>query len=260
MLEIKEDNKLLKNLVWAYLLLLIFEGALRKWLLPGLASPLLLVRDPIALWVLFSVWNKNILRPNAYMNAMLLLGTAGIITSMIFGHGSLPVSLYGARPYLLHFPLIFAFGTLINRRDVEQMGKVILYVTLFMTVLIGFQFYSPQSAWVNRGVGGDISGAGFSGALGYFRPSGTFSFTNGITLFYGFASCFIFYFWLNPGIVGRKLLILSTVALLAAIPLSISRGLFFYVAVTMLFTVFTVSRNPRFLGKILIAIFAAIIV
>ena len=44
---------LLKKGIWLYFLLLIFEGALRKWLLPGLATPLLVVRDPIAMFLLF---------------------------------------------------------------------------------------------------------------------------------------------------------------------------------------------------------------
>jgi hypothetical protein len=41
--------KRLRQLLWLYFWLLIFEGALRKWLLPGLSTPLLLVRDPVAL-------------------------------------------------------------------------------------------------------------------------------------------------------------------------------------------------------------------
>ena len=40
---------LLKKLFWAYFLLLIFEGALRKWVMPQLSAPLLLIRDPLAL-------------------------------------------------------------------------------------------------------------------------------------------------------------------------------------------------------------------
>ena len=42
----------LKKLFWAYFLLLIFEGALRKWIVPQLSAPLLLVRDPIGLLIL----------------------------------------------------------------------------------------------------------------------------------------------------------------------------------------------------------------
>ena len=35
----------LKRLIWVYFILLVFEGALRKWFLPGLSTPLLIVRD-----------------------------------------------------------------------------------------------------------------------------------------------------------------------------------------------------------------------
>lgn len=45
-------RKSLRKLLWLYFWLLIFEGALRKWILPGLSSPLLLVRDPVALLAL----------------------------------------------------------------------------------------------------------------------------------------------------------------------------------------------------------------
>ena len=43
---------LLKTLFWTYFLLLIFEGALRKWLLPSFSTALLLIRDPVALLIL----------------------------------------------------------------------------------------------------------------------------------------------------------------------------------------------------------------
>ena len=37
--------KRIKQMIWLYFFLLIFEGALRKWFLPFLATPLLVVRD-----------------------------------------------------------------------------------------------------------------------------------------------------------------------------------------------------------------------
>lgn len=251
----------MKPVIWAYFFLLIFEGALRKWGLSGLAGPLLVVRDPLAIWLVFTAWNRRLLLSNSYLTGMMIVGVIGILTSVLFGHGSLPVAIYGARPYLIHFPVIFVIGSVLNRDDVERIGKVVLYISIGMAGVIALQFYSPQSAWVNRGVGGDMEGSGFSGALGFFRPSGTFSFTNGITLFYSLTSCFIFYFWLKPNSnVSRILLIAATVSLLASIPLSISRGLFFSVVITILFVLFTILRNPRLLSGILIAGFAFLLV
>src|SRR5438128_1892579 len=44
-------DKTLKRLIWLYFWLLIFEGVFRKWIVPQLANPLLLVRDPVLLLI-----------------------------------------------------------------------------------------------------------------------------------------------------------------------------------------------------------------
>ena len=38
-------------LIWLYFWLLIFEGALRKWIFPSFSAPLLIVRDPIVILI-----------------------------------------------------------------------------------------------------------------------------------------------------------------------------------------------------------------
>ncbi|UFH53119.1 hypothetical protein [Spirosoma sp. KNUC1025] len=243
----------LKKGVWLYFILLIFEGALRKWFLPGLSTPLLVIRDPVAIWLLFTAWRADLLPSTSYIAISVGIGLFGIFTALALGHGNLFVALYGARILLFHFPLMFLIGRVFNRDDVIQLGRITLWIAIPMTVLIALQFYSPQSAWVNRGVGGDMEGAGFSGALGYYRPPGTFSFTNGTTLFYGFASSFVVYFWLYPKGLNRIILIGATAGLLAAIPLSISRGLFFQVALALVFAVATVFNDPKYLGQILVS-------
>lgn len=249
----KEEKtiKLLKTGVWVYIILLIFEGALRKWVFPFLATPLLLVRDPVALWMIYLCWKRNLFPSNFYIFGMGLITMLSVCFSLIFGHGNLGVSLYGARILLIHFPLIFIIGKFFNREDVVQVGRVFLWIALPMVVLIGLQFFSPQSAWVNRGIGGDMAGAGFSGANGYFRPPGTFSFTTGNVLFFSFIASWVFYFWSSKEKINRYLLIASTLALLASISFSISRTLFFSIGVTLLFTLVAVSRKPEYLGRIL---------
>lgn len=241
----------LKRGIWLYFILLIFEGALRKWVLPELATPLLIVRDPIALWLVAKAWQRGLLPPHPYLIGIVLIGVLGIITTMLLGHGNLMVALYGARILLLHFPLMFVIGRLFTREDVIKLGKVTLWIAIPMAILITLQFYSPQSAWVNRGIGGDLAGAGFTGAMGYLRPPGTFSFTNGTTLFFSFVAPFVFYFWFNPGVISKWVLIAATMGLMAAIPLSISRKLLFSVGVTLVFTLIAVSRKPKYMGRII---------
>jgi hypothetical protein len=246
----------LKNAIWVYFFLLIFEGALRKWVLPSLSTPLLIVRDPVGIFILiYSLGSGLFPKSNGYLRASFFFGAIGIILAMAVGHRNLYVALFGARIFLIHFPLIFVMGHLFTREDVIKMGKVLIYISIPMTLLIAIQFYSPQSAFVNRGIGEDSNGAGFAGALGYFRPPGTFSFTNGNSAFYSFVSAFLFYFWLNQKFIKKIILIIATVAFIAAIGYSISRTIFFQAMVAILFVLIAVSFKPKYLPSFIIGAF-----
>lgn len=245
---------LIKKGIWAYFLLLIFEGALRKWILPGWSAPLLIARDPIAIWLIIWCIKAGVFRINFYIAGAWLISFISFLTAVYLAHGSISIALFGARILVIHFPLIFIIGRVFDRQDVIKAGKVLLWITPFMTVLLALQFFSPQSAWVNRGIGGDLEGTGFTGAMGFFRASGTFSFTTGLASFYSLVACYIFYFWVeNLKIVKNWLLVLTMGCLLAAIPLSISRTLFFQTIVTSIFAVVIVSRNPKKLVRLVFA-------
>ncbi len=252
--------KWIKIAIWTYFFLLLFEGALRKWILPFLSTPLLVIRDPVAIYIIFITLRQKLIRLNMILIGVVAIGIAGIFTALSLGHGNLAVALFGARIFLVHFPLIFIIGRVFNKEDVIKMGKVLLWISVPMAILITLQFYSPQSAWVNRGVGGDLEGAGFSGALGFFRPPGTFSFISGTVAFFSIAACFIFYFLLNSKLINKILLYTATAGLLIAIPLSISRSLFFTVIVTLLFTIIAVSRNSKYFGRIFMGFLGMVVV
>lgn len=252
--------RLLKRGIWLYFWLIILEGALRKWVLPGFSEELLIIRDPLALWILYKCIVSNIWYPNRYVILMWAITIVSFAITLIFGHGNIMVALYGLRITAIHFPLIFIVGSILDKSDVLRFGKVVLFLNIGMTILVGIQFFSPQSAWVNLGVGGNINGSGFSGAAGFFRVPGTFSFTNGLSLFYGFAAAYVFYFWASKGEseVSKLLLVTSSIALLAAIPLSISRGVLFEILLSVLFLFAIVGKDPRTIKSIIAISIAAI--
>ena len=256
---IYSDNLILKKGIWLYFFLLLFEGALRKWVLPSLSAPLLIVRDPIAIWLIYTAWKRDLIPYSSFLISMVFTAMLSLVTTFLAGHGNLFVAIYGARILVLHFPLIFIIGNVFSRKDVVQIGKIMLYFSVPMTVLIALQFYSPQSAWVNRGVGGDMDGAGFSGAMGYFRPPGTFSFTTGNTMFYSLLGAYIFYFFLERKRVNTWILILSAISLFIAIPLSISRTLLFQVIIAFLFACIAGVVNRKFSGRILTTVILLIV-
>lgn len=225
---IKEKNSIYRKAIWLYLILLIFEGAIRRWVLPSLATPLLIVRDPIVIWLVLVGINKGWIH-NVFAVSMMVIATISLFFTLITGHQNILVGLFGWRIYFFYFPFIFVIGHIISREDILKMGRFILYLSIPMTVLIVIQFYSPQSAWVNIGVGGDVEGAGFGGALGFFRPPGTFSFITGYTNFQMVVACFLFYYLLSNKLLDRKfqikqwLLWVMLVCFIISIPYSISR-------------------------------------
>lgn len=239
----------LKKAIWLYFFLLLFEGALRKWFLPFLASPLLIIRDPLAIWILFQVIHYKIIPFNKYIFLMTIVALISFFATLVFGHQNFLVAFYGIRIFLIHFPLMFVIGKVFTQEDILGIGKWMVIFSIPMSLLIIIQFYSPQSAWVNRGVGGDMAGAGFGGAMGYFRPPGTFSFTSGNSLFWGLLAPFVCYFWMAKIKINRFLLLTATAALLIAIPISISRTILFEVALTFVFSMIVLMRNPKNIYK-----------
>lgn len=239
-----------RKLLWLYLWLLIFEGALRKWILPGLQQPLLLVRDPIAIYLVCVGLQRGWIR-SGYAKTMMVVSTISLVLTLTVGHQNLIVGLFGWRIYFFHFPMIFVMAKVLTRDDLMKMARFILYLSIPMTVLVVIQFYSPQSAWVNLGVGSDTEGAGFGGAMGYFRPPGTFSFTSGYVGFQAVVGCLLLYYITINSILGKKdklpqwMMIIMSGCYIVSIPTSISRTHFFQTIVFMIFLFIAAMRSNR---------------
>ena len=265
--EMDLAEKMCRRAIWLYLVLLVFEGALRKWFLPSLATPLLLVRDPIAIYLMFEGFRHRWLT-SGYVKVMMTVASVSALATLLLGHHNLFVSLYGWRIYFFHFPVIFVMGKVLARDDLLKMGRFFLYLSIPMTLLVVAQFYSPQTAWVNVGVGGE-GGAGFGGALGYMRPPGTFSFTSGYVSFQAVVGCFLLYFLVSNELLDEErrlpkwVLAVAVVCYLVSIPTSISRTHFFQTLVFLAFLGMAAFRKNRlkvyFLQAVVLTLLAVFI-
>jgi hypothetical protein len=213
----------IRRLIWLYLILWLVEGGLRRWFLPGLATPMLLIRDPLVVVIYFVAASKNLFPSNGFILSGMVLAFLTFVNALALGHGNPVVALYGVRCDFLHVPLIFIMARVLRQKDLIAVAKAAMWLVIPYTALLVMQFYSPQDAWVNRGVGGSLEGAGFSGALDKFRPPGTFSFITGPAELYPlFTAC-----WFALAIalkIPPWQMILSGTAILIAIPVSISRS------------------------------------
>lgn len=250
-------------LLWSYFWLLIFEGALRKWIFPGLSTPLLLVRDPVALMAFALGLPYLMRRPySGWLAWLLIIGGIAVFLALAAGHRDLITALYGARILWFHLPLIFLFACVFVRDDIYSFARAAAFTAIPMAILIAMQYSLPQSHFLNVAPGGEGS-AGFGAALGKFRPPGTFSFTNGVTEFFALsAACVVGLIVSGPRPLP-KWVWFSMAALVAALPISVSRGLLFkYTLVVATATAAGVlsGRNIKnFVGGLLIVAVATVV-
>ena len=217
----------LRQLLWLYFWLLIFEGALRRWIVPSLSNPLLLVRDPVALLALW--WGWPLIRHRRWqlwLSSLIIIAFISFLLAITLGHGDIIVAAYGARIMLLQLPLIFLFAALFHRDDVIRFAWILLSLSLPMTFLLILQSNLPETHFLNVGPGG-VGTSVFDGAQGRFRPPGVFTFINGVSLFFTLASASLFsvLYGSQIGLRGRLFCITAGIALVVALPVSISRSL-----------------------------------
>src|SRR5438874_6949716 len=90
-----DDSALVRNirrLLWLYILLLVTEGALRKWVVPQLSNPLLLVRDPIVLLVYLLALRARIWPRNVFVYSLIGIGLLSWPVSILVLEPYLPIS------------------------------------------------------------------------------------------------------------------------------------------------------------------------
>ncbi len=233
-----------RRVVSAFVLIyffILFEGILRKWLLPGLSSLIYFIKDPIVLYIYwyairFGFFSKNLL--SAYFIVLaavfLVLVSAFLLSSpegfIIYG--------YGVRNYLLYFPLIFVAGKTLRRVDVYRFARITLFAAIPISVLVLLQYSSGPQAYVNKGIGDDDFI--FMIADGVVRPYGTFTFTAGHVVYvsacFAFLVAAIFDKALFQAVFARHYVLFSVSAAAVAVMcfLTGSRAIYAYAAIILL--------------------------
>ena len=221
--SVATDYSFIKKLIWAYFILLLFEGALRKWFLPSLSQGLLIVRDPIVIWIYYLSYEKGIFPiNNKYLKKCFYWVILAVITSLIINGSHVFTIAYGARTNLLHFPLIFIMGRLLTWKEVINYGKAFLLLALPMTWVVAQQFQADAGDIINTAAGGTGSQLETSG--GKVRASGTFTFVSGIVFYYCFTVSYIIYGFLIKNSFPKWMLYLGTSAALLAMVTAGSRA------------------------------------
>jgi len=234
-------------------LFLLFEGALRKWFLPGLSNGLLIVRDPIVLYIYYLALQQGI-NPiqNKYIKFLLNLTIVSAVFSVIVGGHPLTI-IYGLRTNFLHFPLIFVMGQFLTKEDVISFGKAFLILALPMTWVVAEQFQADRFDQINVAAGGTGHQMMTSGDK--VRASGTFTFVSGIVFYYCFSVAFIIYGFIVRSAFPKWMLYFGTSATFLAMVTSGSRSLIAESLQVFACLGFLAYLKPQAFGRITVTAF-----
>ncbi|MDD5350264.1 MAG: hypothetical protein PHQ12_08650 [Chthoniobacteraceae bacterium] len=239
--------KWIRRLIWLYFVLLIYEGALRKWVMPGLANPLLIVRDPVVILIYGLAFAKGVYPSGSFAGWITGLGIVTFLVSLVSGAGNLLVSLYGWRTDFLHLPLIFLMPKVLTPRDVRALCIGLLLTAIPMVLLVMVQFRAGPSAWVNVGVGGGEGGQ-LDVGFGKIRPPGTFSFTNGLANYLTLVAACLLFAVLDRRYYPRWLLFSAAPATILMVVISGSRATVSAVVISVAVLVLICLRRPGYIG------------
>jgi hypothetical protein len=219
-----------QTLIVFYAALVILEGSLRKWLLPGALNSLVAIaRDPIALLLLWRGYRQGLFERDRLMLAWLVLAFALALSGLFAQLSSaqpFTIWVFGLRTACLHFALIPIIARLIRPTTLQTILMRLLALAGPIALLMVWQYRSPVEAWVNRVAldGGSLLLA----AGGRVRPPGPFSFATGSAEYFALINAV-----LAGGLLSRTLssrwLIYGIASSVVAASVSGSRLFWFYV-------------------------------
>ena len=255
---LQRDLRNMRRLVYLYFILLICEGAIRKWLLPHLSGPILIIRDPVVLLAYFLALRSRIFPWNIFVISGCLLGIASLAAGLFPSGSTLVVDLYGFRTDFLQIPFIFLMARVLRREDIVRLGSWVLLVTIPMAILMLVQYLSPSTAFINTvpgGVGEQIAAMGE-----HIRPPGPFSFITGVAEFFSLTTAFVLASTIYRHQYPLLLLLLAIGGLILGTIVSISRlALFSEAIVVAAFCIASLFHPGMIVKIVVITIFSGLL-
>lgn len=244
------------NVVLIVYILLILEGALRKWAFPEFSQLLYFIRDPfVAVVYAMAIASGNWPRSSPWLAGALVLTLLGAIVAVLqvalgFGNPQSPIiyAAYGMRNYFFYIPLAFIIAESFRLEDLARLAGITLVFVIASACLVTLQFYSPVDSPINLGSSDNpllqFRGLGLTGET--TRPMGFFTSDVGQKQLVLTSFAIVLAGWL--GVFPRRpsfrvTLPLGTVAVLACLAFSGSRGAVLGAALVLAAAFFVLVRG-----------------
>ena len=242
------QQKTLLRLFFATYWMVVFTGAIRKWMFPTHQILYILQDIPIAMAYMYAMGT------GLFTRSFLALGV-GLLSAVLIVHGllqvvlidlSIKVLVIGLHNYIFYLPMLLIFPLAMNPDGRRKYIRWNLLLNLPMTLLLVAQSRSSSTAFINRttalkgfgGLGGDLA-----------RGTGTFNFVGFYAMWLAFVFALCMGEWLVPQerrACGRLLLISSTLGALLSTIVSGERTSLGYAAILLMASMFAASTLRAF--------------
>jgi hypothetical protein len=172
---------------WAALVLMVYEGALRKWFLPQFQQPIYFLKDGLLLGAYFgyfvgSRWLRDRAPFHRHVGNAILAFYALLCFSQLL-NPRLPnifVGLYGLQSYIMYVPLMYMVPELLPDQRALRRFVLGLVITAAIPLALGIvQFNLPPTHYLNQYVWSDQGIATFGPDDNLVRVTSTFSYISG---------------------------------------------------------------------------------
>jgi len=163
------------KIFFLYLIVLIFEGCLRKWIFPSFQLALFFIRDPLVIYLYYQalkngLWpsNTKLLDIGIYIS---FFSTVFFLLYSIFTDIDIKFLIYGLRNYFLYIPFPFLIYKYLDIKTLRKIVDTIILLSIPISILVVIQSILPSSHVLNAGI--DESFTPLGG--GVLRTQGTFT-------------------------------------------------------------------------------------
>ena len=222
----KKPKQRLKELVIFFYIYMILEGMLRKWFIPTLNKEIYFLKD----FFLIFIYSYALKHKFLFEKKISKIFTIFIIFILFFGaigynFNKIEVLSFiaGARSYFLFVPLFFIVIHTFSINDIKKFVKINLYFILPYYILVLFQTYSPNEAYINSGYKSLVQNPERPSAYFTYITQNTYYFLFLITSYYSYLNC--------QSSLGKKKLFLSIVLIFLLMGIMIllkSRAVYVY--------------------------------
>ena len=185
-----------QKLIWTVMFLVVFEGAIRKWIVPGFQAQVYLLKDGLLCLAYIDFLSSRAVSPPIHLKIMGGLKVLLMLSFLYFtlqvlnpNSPSVVLSIVGLKNYLLYAPLVFIVPHMfLSAKDLESKLRKYALIMIPLAALGLVQFSFGSDHWINGYLDHDSENLRLASMFGSegtekARTSGTFSYIGGYTTF-----------------------------------------------------------------------------